>query len=124
MIIALLLAIVNPALDAFDNANDALTSCGFAFHREAAAADKGLSQFKSELGSRCADEIAQMRRAIIALETGRGKTRAAAQSSAEETIAFFYASHGDGYARRHETDAKLRALIDLVEKEGAKSDAE
>ena len=118
MVLALLLAVANPDLDRFDDANLALTSCGFAAHRSAAAAGKSLSQFKAELPTRCGAEIAAMRRAIVQLDTGRGKSRAAATARADESIARFQAFFADGYARRHEDEAKLKALIEAMEQEG------
>ena len=79
MIVALLLALANPNLVAVDDANLALTACGFVTHREAAQANNSLDQFRAALGNRCAGEIVQMRRALMALETGRGKSQSAAR---------------------------------------------
>lgn len=112
MVMALLLALANPALVAFDEANQALTACGFSTHRRAAEANQSLDTFKASLGFACADEIARMRRAIVAVETGRGKSQSNARQSADQTIAQFHAMFGDGYARRDASEAQLKALIE------------
>ena len=123
MIFSALILIAAAELDAFDAANDRLTACGFSVHRDAAQANLDLPRFRSALQSGCGDEIKQMRQAIIAVESGRGLSDAAANASADQTIARFRESFADGYAQRGETESKLEQLIDALEKEG-KADAE
>lgn len=118
-ILPLLLALASPALDSFDEANLALTACGFAAHREAAAADRGLAEFKAALESRCAGEIAAMRRAVAALETGRGAGRAAAEARAGRLLSAFRSDFAGRYARRHEIEAQVKALEEALAREDA-----
>ena len=118
MLEALVLAVAAPSLEAFDNANLRLTKCGFAAFRSANEQDQSLDQFTRGLPSRCAGEIAGMRLAVVALETGRGKSRAAAEAAADSVIELFSRQFASSYARRAETEAQVRALERTIREEG------
>ena len=121
--VAFLMALAAQSLDAFDDANLALTQCGFAAYRHSTQGDQTLNQFSRFLTSRCAVQIARMRAAIIDVETRRGKSSAAAASSADALIAQFRAQFAGDYARRAETEAQVRALERALREEG-KSNAQ
>ena len=123
LVLALILAITGQGLDALDDANLALTSCGFAAYRYANERDQTLDQFARTLSSQCSDRIAQMRRTIIALEIGRGKSRGAANTSADALIGQFHSQFANDYAKRAESEAQLRALERALRDE-RKSDAQ
>ncbi|MEO7364687.1 MAG: hypothetical protein ABIW03_00015 [Sphingomicrobium sp.] len=110
--------VVAAQLSAFDAANLALTTCGFAAHRSANEHNLGDEQFTTKLSSDCAVEIAKMRRAIIALDRGRGKTSAAAMRDADSSITDFHSFFKNQYARRAEDERKLRELQQAIEAEG------
>ena len=123
MLEALILAIAIQSLDAVDDANLALTTCGFAAFRHANERDQTLDQFADTLSSRCSEQIAEMRRTIIALETARKKSRPAASATADELIAQFRTQFANQYARRAESEAQLRDLERARRQEG-KSNAQ
>jgi len=123
LIEALILAIAAPDLEAVDHANLALTTCGFAVDRYANERDQTPGQFAGTLSSDCSERIAQMRRAIVALETGRGKSTAAASAAGDAAIAQFRAQFASDYARRAESEAQFRELERALREEG-KSDAQ
>ena len=123
LIEALILAITAPSLDAVDNANLALTTCGFAAYRFANERDQTLDQFARTLSADCSERMAQMRRAIITLETGRGKSMAVASAAADALIAQFRAQFASDYARRAESEAQFRELERALREEG-KADAQ
>jgi hypothetical protein len=118
-----ILAIAVQGLGAVDDANLALTTCGFAAFRSANEQDQTPDQFARTLSSNCSERIAQMRRAIIALETGRGKSTAAASAAADALIAQFRSQFASDYAKRAESEAQLRELERALRAEG-KSDAQ
>ena len=115
---ALMLAMAAQGLDAFDDANLKLTTCGFAAYRHANEGGQTLEQFKQFLPSRCAAEMARMRAAVAAVELRRGKNKAAAAASADALIAQFSAQFAADYARRAETEAQVRALERALREEG------
>lgn len=123
MLAALIAAIAVQGLDAVDDANLALTTCGFAAFRDANERDQSLDQFAHTLSAQCAQQIAEMRRTIIALETGRGKSRSEATAKADALIAQFRAQFASQYTRRAESEAQLRALERAIREEG-KSNAQ
>ena len=118
MLAALIVAIAVQGLDAVDDANLALTTCGFAAFRHANERDQTLDQFTRTLSSQCSEQMAAMRRTIIALETGRQKSRSEASVKADALIAQFRAQFADQYARRAESEAQLRALERAIREEG------
>ena len=118
MLAALIVAIALQGLDAVDDANLALTTCGFAAFRYANERDQTLDQFTRTLSSQCSEQMAEMRRTIIALETGRQKSRSEASVKADALIAQFRAQFADQYARRAESEAQLRALERAIREEG------
>ena len=120
---ALILAIAAPGLDAIDDANLALTTCGFAAYRSANERDQTLDQFARTLSTDCSEPMARMRRAISAVETGRGKSVAAAGAAADELIGQFRAQFASDYAKRAESEAQLRELERAIREEG-KSNAQ
>ena len=113
----LALAIAIQSLDAFDDANMAVTTCGFAVHRSATEQNLGDDQFAAKLSADCATQIGEMRRAIIAVEMSRGKSSMDAARSADSTIAAFRASFQTQYAQRAEDERKLEQLKRAVERE-------
>jgi hypothetical protein len=115
---ALLLVVAVTGLDAFDDANLALTTCGFAAYREASERNQSLDEFTRALPARCSQEFARLRQEIIAVETQRGKSRTRASASADALIAQFQAQFARDYARRAETEAQLRALERALREEG------
>ena len=119
----LFLLVAVKGLDAFDEANLALTTCGFATYREANEQNYSLDQFAHALPTRCSQEFARLRQAIIAVETQRGKSRSAASASADALIAQFRAQFANDYAKRAETQAQLRELERALREEG-KSNAQ
>lgn len=123
LIHALALAFAIQSLDAFDEANMAVTTCGFSAHRSAAEQNLSNDQFATKLSADCANQIGDMRRAIIAVEQSRGKSSSAAANSADSTIAAFKASFQRQYAQRAEDQRKLEQLKRAVEQE-RKSDAQ
>ncbi len=120
---ALILAIAAPGLGAVDDANLALTTCGFAAFRYANERDQTPDQFARTLSSDCSVQMARMRRAIIALETGRGKSMTAAGAAADALIAQFRSQFASNYAKRAESEAQLRELERALREEG-KPDAQ
>ncbi len=108
--VAVFLAIAAQGLEAVDDANLALTTCGFAVYREANGEDRPLDEFNASLASRCSKPMADMRAAMIALQVQRGKGRAAASAAANSLIAEFRARFANHYAKRAETNAQLREL--------------
>ena len=123
MLAALIMAIAVQGLDAVDDANLALTTCGFAAFRDANERDQTVDQFARTLSSQCSQQIAEMRRSIIALETGRQRSRSEASAKADALIAQFRAQFAGQYARRAESEAQLRALERAIRDEG-KSNAQ
>ena len=119
----ILMAAAAPNLDAFDDANLAITTCGFAAYRQANEQDQSLDQFRRTLSANCSMQIADMRRAMIAVGIGRGESREAAAAAADSTIAQFHARFASHYAKRAETEAQLRALERALREEG-KSNAQ
>ena len=107
---ALFLAIAAQGLEAFDDANLALTTCGFAAYRHSNERDQSLDEFNRSLPSRCSKPIADMRAAMIAVHVRRGKSRSAAAAAADALIADFRDRFASHYAKRAETEAQLRAL--------------
>ena len=118
MLAALIVAIAVQGLDAVDDANLALTTCGFAAFRHANERDQTLDQFTRTLSSQCSEQMAEMRRTIIALETGRQKSSSEASAKADALITQFRAQLADQYARRAESEAQLRALERAIREEG------
>ncbi len=114
----LILAAATPELDAVDDANLALVTCGYAAYRHANEQDQALDQFARTLSSRCSNEIADMRRTVIALDVSRGRSRTAATANANTQIADFRARLASQYARRAEIEAQLRALERAMREEG------
>jgi len=117
MMLNALLLIAAAELGAFDDANLALTTCGFAAHRAANERNLTDGQFADKLSSDCSAQTAGMRLAVIALDKSRGKTEAKAIHDADRVIASFYSSFKDQYAHRAEDERKLRDLIQALEKE-------
>ncbi len=120
---ALVLTMAAQSLDAFDDSNLTLTSCGFAAFRDSNERGDTLAQFSRSLPSRCSQQIADLRAAIIAVERHRGKSGAAAAASAEAMIAQFTAQFAADYAKRAETEAQVRVLERALREEG-KSNAD
>ena len=114
----LILAFAAPSLTAFDDANLALTKCGFAAFRYANERDQSQGQFERTLASQCSAQFAELRRAVTALQTGRGKRRDMASADADVLIAQFRARFADNYAKRGESEAQLRALERALREEG------
>ena len=123
LIHVLAVAIAVQGLDAFDEANLALTSCGFAVYRNAADQDLGDDQFATRLSADCSRQVGDFRQAAIAVELSRGKSSGAAASSADSAIAAFRTSLQAQYARRAEHQRRLRELNRAIEQEG-KTDAQ
>ena len=119
----LILAFAAQSLAAFDDANLALTKCGFAAFRHANERDQTQGQFERILASQCSAQFAELRRAVISLETGRGKRKDVAQANADALIAQFRARFADNYAKRAESEAQIRALERALRDEG-KSNAQ
>lgn len=105
-------------MGAADNANLALTTCGFAAHRSASEQNLDSGQFAARLSSDCAAQMAEMRRSIIALDISRGRSRAAAARKADSLIADFNSFFKNQYARRAGDERKLRELERAMELEG------
>ena len=110
MFIAALAIIAAAPLDAFDDANLALTQCSFAIVRESHAADRTDAEFQRLLASRCSAQTAALRREMVSIETRRGGSPARAAANADRLIARVRADFAAQYARRKEDEAKLRAL--------------
>ena len=108
--IGALLVVAVSQLDAFDAANLALTQCAYTTLREAAANDLTVAQFEGSITGSCADEIAALRREIVAIERSRGETASRATDFADRQIARFRADFRQQYARRAEDEANLGAL--------------
>src|SRR5918996_3950474 len=90
-----------PSLDAIDDANLALTTCGFAAYREADGRNQSLEQFKQTLGSRCAEQMAKMRELTVEFQMSRkGLARTAAERAADDLLADFRTNFADQYSRR------------------------
>lgn len=107
----LVLAAAAQGLDAIDKANLELTRCGFETHRFANARDHSLNQFERALTSRCAAEMAHMRRLTIAFQIAqKGLSREAATAAADAMLVQYRQHFADGYARRKQSEAQLRAL--------------
>jgi len=118
----LMLAIATQGLDAVDDANLALTTCGFAAYRHANEQDQSLDQFARSLSSRCSEPLARMRQTVIALQIERGKSRAAASATADGLTVGFQQQFADQYAKRAESQAQLRELQRALREE-RKADA-
>ena len=106
------------SLDAFDNANLALTKCAYTVFSASNAANRSNAEFERLLTSECRHQIDELRRQIVAIEIDRGESRSAAESQAERLIARFHADFSDQYSRRAEDAEKLRALERALEQEG------
>ena len=105
-------------LDAFDEANLALTTCGYSAFRASNAANQGIAEFERRLASECRNQIHDLRREIVAIEIDRGESRSAAESQAERLISRFRKDFSDQYSRRAEDTEKLRGLERALEQEG------
>jgi len=107
----LLMLAAGPSLDAIDDANLALTSCGFSAFREADGQNQSLAQFRQTLSSRCSDQMSRMRDLSVQFDVGRkGMSRSAAEAAADELLADFRAGLADQYSRRNEIREQLKAL--------------
>lgn len=122
MLLEALIAMALQRVDSADDANLALTTCGFAAYRYASERNQPLDQFASTLSARCSRQITQMRSSFIALETLRGKGRPNATASADALIAEFRANFAAQYRHRAETEAQLRALDNAARMEGTPDD--
>lgn len=102
-----------PSLEAIDDANMALTACGYAAYREADEQDQPLSEFERTLESRCADQLARMRELSIQFNMGRrGLSRGAAGSAAERIVSDFRA----GLLRQYSQREKIRAQVEALDR--------
>lgn len=107
----LLMLAAASSLDAVDDANLALTTCGFAAYREADGQNQSLDQFERTLASRCANQMATMRELTVQFQIGRkGLSRSAAESAADGLLSGFRTQFADQYSRRAETKAQMEAL--------------
>lgn len=120
----LALAAAAPSLDAIDEANLALTTCGFAAYREADAQDQLLDQFKRTLNARCARQMASMRKLTLEFQVARhGLARNAAARAADGLISRFKAHFANQYSNRAQTKAQLEALGRAIQQEKEKSNS-
>lgn len=112
-ITVLLILAATPSLDAIDDANLALTTCGYAAYREADGQDQPLSQFKQALESRCAGQFAQLRELAVQFNMGRKRlSRGAAENAAEGLLADFRT----GLVRQYSQRDKIRAQIETLDR--------
>jgi hypothetical protein len=110
-ITGLLILAATPSLDAIDDANIALTTCGFAAYREADGQDQPLSQFRRTLESRCADQLGRMRELSVQFNMDRkGLSRSAAENAADGLMADFRAGLISQYSQRDKIRAQVEAL--------------
>ena len=116
LILAMLAA--GASLDAFDEANLALTKCGYSVFRASNAANQSNAEFERQLAAECRDQIDDLRREIVAIEIERGESRTAAENRAERLTSRFRADFSEQYSRRAEDAEKLRALERALEQEG------
>ena len=120
----LMVAAAAPSLDAIDEANLALTKCGFAAHLEADTQDQTLDQFKRTLDSRCARQLGRMRKMTVENQVARkGLDRNAAEREADDLISQFKTGFASRYSNRAQARAQLEALRRAIEQEKEKSDS-
>ena len=120
MISALLVFLAVPQLDAFDDANLALTRCSYSAFRQANAANLAEADFNQSLGASCSTEIEALHREIVAIEQSRGESGSRANAFADRQIARFRAEFRQQYARRGEAETQLRELERALEEEGTR----
>jgi hypothetical protein len=110
-ITVLLILAATPSLDAIDDANLALTTCGYSAYREADGQDQPLSQFEQTLESRCAGQLAQLRELAVQFNLGRkGLSRGAAENAADGLLADFRAGLISQYSQRDKLKAQIETL--------------
>jgi hypothetical protein len=110
-ITVLLILAATPSLDALDDANLALTTCGYSAYREADGQDQPLSQFEQTLESRCATQLAQLRELAEQFNVGgKGLSRGAAENAADDLLANFRAGLISQYSQRDRIRAQVEAL--------------
>jgi len=105
------------SLDAYDDANLALTTCAFSAFREADRQTQSLAEFEDTLSSRCGSQMSRLHDLAVQLGMSRdGMSRSSAEKDADSAIADFRASFASQYSRRDETREQLRALERVVQK--------
>jgi hypothetical protein len=106
-------------LDAFDDANLALTTCAYSAFRAADGQDQSLDQFTQMLAYRCGGQMSRLRGLAVELNmSGKGMSRSSAEQAADSVIADFRASFASQYSRREETREQLRALERAIQERG------
>jgi hypothetical protein len=117
--VAVLMMLAAQSLDVIDDANLALTTCGFETFREADRQDRSLAQFRQMLDDRCAGKMARMRELAVGFDMSRKRlSRSAAKNAAAALIDDFRGRFATQYSNRDETRAQLKALERAMRNKG------
>lgn len=115
----MLMMLAAQSLDAIDDANLALTTCGFKAFQEADRQNQSLSQFMHTLDSRCADQMARMRELSVDFDMKRkGLPRSAAEGAANEVMSYFRGRFASQYSNRDRTKGQMKALERAIQNKG------